>query len=258
MPSWNIHTAHVERLLATEAPRALGIRDANSFAFGNLAPDIYVGYMVSNVTRKIPYADTHLADPQFIPLPDASQFYQRYVAQSEDDVVLGSWTHLLCDYYYNRRTVEYIETIGVRLGEQTRIRKQGDFDLFGRTLDISLVPEPTLELLASCTAFPQYEIAREDALGAVDAVAAIVERNRTEHVEGTPNYSLLPPEFFQNTFAEVDAVLREALHTRAAGGDPSYLGRPEDYSNDPSKVLPAHRVRYMRQRVARGGARGSS
>ena len=258
MPSWNIHTAHVERLFATEAPDALGIRDANAFAFGNLAPDIYVGYMVPNVSHKIKYADTHLADPQFIPLPDASQFYQLYVAQSEDDVVLGAWTHLLCDYYYNRRTVEYIATIGVRLGEQTRIRKQGDFDLFGRTLDISLVPEPTPALLDSCAAFPQYEIAREDALGAVEAVAAIVERNRAEHVEGTPNYSLLPPEFFQNTFAEVDAVLREALHTRAAGNDPSYLGRPEDYNSDPSEVLPADRLRRAKRRSAKGGARGTS
>ena len=258
MPSWNIHTAHVERLLATEAPDALGIRDANAFAFGNLAPDIYVGYMVPNVSHKIPYRDTHLADPQFIPLPDASEFYRRYVAPGNDDLVLGAWTHLLCDYYYNRRTVEYIATIGVKLGEQTRIRKQGDFDLFGRTLNISLVPAATPEVLASCAAFPQYKIEREDALGTVESVASIVRRNQEEHVAGTPAYSLLPPEFFQSTFAEVDAVLREALHTRATGGDPSYLGRPEDLDSDPAKVLPAHRLRRTQGHNAKEASHGAS
>ena len=62
MPSWNIHTAHVERLLAEDAPSALGIRDVNAFLFGNLVPDIYVGYMVPDTSRTIAYQETHFAD----------------------------------------------------------------------------------------------------------------------------------------------------------------------------------------------------
>ena len=53
MPSWNIHTAHVERLLREEGADALGVSDVNAFLFGNLAPDVYVGYMVPDTTYRI-------------------------------------------------------------------------------------------------------------------------------------------------------------------------------------------------------------
>ena len=225
MPSWNIHTAHVERLLDDVSLPELGVSDANAFLFGNLAPDIYVGYMVPDITRKIEYRDTHFADPGFIPAPDASLFYRRYVQSGEaNDVTLGSWTHLLCDHYYNLRTIEFIDRIGVKPGEQTRIRKQGDFDLFGRTLEISLVPQLSESLVDQSARFPQYPIDKPDVRGAVDAAARIVERNRTDHVDGRPDYSLLTAEFFANTFAEVDEVLRKALHAYASGADASEWG----------------------------------
>ena len=55
-------------------------------------------------------------------------------------------------------------------------------------------------------------------------VYGIVERNRTDHVDGRPDYSLLTAEFFANTFAEVDEVLRKALHAYAIGSDASEWG----------------------------------
>lgn len=45
MPSWNIHIAHAERLLKGGGSVARAVRDGNAFLFGNLIPDIYVGYM---------------------------------------------------------------------------------------------------------------------------------------------------------------------------------------------------------------------
>ena len=63
MPSWNIHTAHVERLLREEGAARLGVRDVNAFLFGNFLPDIYVGYMVPvPVVRLRDYRETHFAD----------------------------------------------------------------------------------------------------------------------------------------------------------------------------------------------------
>lgn len=228
MPSWNIHTAHVERILNDAGPATLGVSDANAFLFGNLAPDIYVGYMVPDITRKIEYRDTHYADPGFIPAPDASLFYRKFVQHDDaNDVTLGAWTHLLCDHYYNLRTIEFINRIGVEPGEQTRIRKQGDFDLFGRTLQISRVPQVMTSLVDQCARFPQYPIDEADVRGAVTAAARIVERNRTDHVDGTPEYSLLTPEFFANTFSEVNEVLHEALRAHASGADASGWGAVE-------------------------------
>ena len=227
MPSWNIHTAHVERLLAEGPSCALGISSVNDFLFGNLAPDVYVGYMVPNTSRTIPYRETHLANPGFIPVPDASLFYERYLlGGSASDVVVGAWCHLLCDHYYNRRTVEYIDRIGVAAGEQTRIRKQGDFDLFGRTLRISSVPHVTDELLVHAGDFPQYAIEPTDVEASVVAAAGIVSKNQERCVEGVPEYSLLTADFFQSTFDEVHQALLEALRMRAAGEHPLHLGRP--------------------------------
>ena len=42
MPSWNIHIAQAERLLARDGACARFVRDANAFLFGNLVPDIPV------------------------------------------------------------------------------------------------------------------------------------------------------------------------------------------------------------------------
>lgn len=229
MPSWNIHTAHVERLLADELCGALGIRSTNEFMFGNIAPDVYVGYVVPNTTKKIAYKDTHFANPTFIPTPDAARFYELYVRdQPQSDLALGAWTHLICDHYYNLRTVEYIARIGVEPGTQTRIRKQADFDVYGRTFSISMVPAASDDLLKSCAQFAQYAIAEPDVHAAIAAQRAIVQKNRDEHVEGTPAYSLLTPEFFSQTFAEVDALLKQALHMYVSGGDPTHIGRPND------------------------------
>ena len=95
MPSWNVHTAHVERLFSDRSPQALGIRDANAFLFGNFVPDIYVGYMVREVTHTIDYRDTHFVDPSYVPEPRYWEFWERFGLPSADsegrvsDLVLG-------------------------------------------------------------------------------------------------------------------------------------------------------------------------
>ena len=103
MPSWNIHSAHVEALLKKRSPQELGIRDVNAFLFGNFLPDVYVGYMVKPTTRIIVYNDTHFADPNFVPEPRYWEFWRRFGLPSADadgrvsDLVLGTWCHLVAD-----------------------------------------------------------------------------------------------------------------------------------------------------------------
>ena len=69
MPSWNIHIAQAERLLARDGACARFVRDANAFLFGNLVPDIPVGYMVPGAPH-IAYRETHFTEPVPIPKPD--------------------------------------------------------------------------------------------------------------------------------------------------------------------------------------------
>ena len=219
MPSWNIHTAHVEGLLAHDDLATLGIRDANAFLFGNFVPDVYVGYMVRSCSHKIRYRITHLAEPDFIPTPHFDLFAALYVdGLDASDVTLGTWAHLVADHIYNLHTSRYIQSIGVPAGEQTRIRKQGDFDLFGRTLRISLKPQVTEGLLAQAAAFPQYGLDAADVRAAAEAACDIVDANAERQVDGTPEYSLLTADFFAETSAEVSRVIRAGLAAHAACG----------------------------------------
>lgn len=216
MPSWNIHTAHVERLLREEGAASLGVRDANAFLFGNLAPDVYVGYMVPNTTVRIDYKLTHYAIREHIPLPRYDDFWDFYIAGRDDvsDVVLGAWAHLVADHVYNAHTRAYLASIGVEPGERARIGKQGDFALFGRTLDISLAPYVDDALLAQCASFPPYSILERDARGAVESACRIVEKNRAEHLSGVPEYQLLTAEFFDVAREEANATIVEGLTSR--------------------------------------------
>ncbi len=216
MPSWNIHTAHVERLLREEGAAALGVRDENAFLLGNVVPDIYVGYMVADTTLRIDYKLTHHAIREHIPLPRYDEFWDFYVAGHDNvsDVTLGAWAHLVADHVYNAHTRAYLASIGLEAGERARIGKQGDFALFGRTLDISLVPHVDEALLAQCAAFAPYSILEHDARGAVDSARWIVERNQAEHLDETPDYQLLTAEFFDVAREEAHATIVAGLRSR--------------------------------------------
>ena len=218
MPSWNIHIADVERLLAEEGADALGIRDVDAFLMGNVAPDIYVGYMVPNATTRIDYKLTHLTMREHIPVPRCGDFWDFYCtnpvgygAMEVTDLVRGAWCHLVCDHVYNTNTRAWLEKLGVQPGEKARIGKQSDFADYGRTLQISLVPNVTDEVLAQCEAFPQYRIAPADAQSAARVAAEIVEENRSKHIYGEPSYRLLTSKFFHDAGQEAHEAMREGL-----------------------------------------------
>lgn len=218
MPSWNIHTAHVERLLREEGAEALGIRDVNAFLMGNFVPDICVGYMVEHPTCRIDYKLTHLADREHIPLPKSDLFWDYYIRGFAEvsDLVRGAWTHLVADRVYNWHTRAFLEAVGKKPGEEMRIAKQADFALFGRTLKISRVPEVNEALLKQCADFPQYSIAEPDARAAAEVARRIVEQNCAEQIEGVPEYTLLTEEFFETARAEAHAEMVAGLR-RLAG-----------------------------------------
>lgn len=117
------------------------------------------------------------------------------------DLVLGAWSHLVADSIWNTRVNEYLDAIGGVPSEQFRIRKQGDFDAFGKTLPIELVPRPTPRLVATASAFPQYAIDERQVLMSVGVAHEIV---RTNVAPAEPyRYRLLTDEFFDRTFTEV-------------------------------------------------------
>lgn len=239
MPSWNIHTGLVEHVLAPGDAASLGIRDANQFLFGNLVPDVYVGYMAPDVSHTLRYIDTHYGQPTHIPVPEVDRFWDDWIAPAigqggVDDVVLGAWAHLLADNRYNACVRAFNEEHSIPSGEKTRIAKQGDFDLFGHSLGISTTVEVTPALIQAAGRFPQYEIEAQDVERAVAADRAIVEASRRPPERTT--YELLPRELIQEVFDSIVAETRSGLASyvaqlRHAGFDPA----------DAAPRLPLHR-----------------
>ena len=289
MPSWNIHVAHAEGLLAECGPLAGAVRDRNAFLFGSLVPDIYVGYMVPCVVRPIPYRVTHFAAPEHIPKPREGEFWDAYVApmarelgvsigefaacgrcigneagslarevahvspahtptydltfdpaqsarfQQEAfepvkvgvgaatdgsgsprdlfDLVLGTWVHLLADTIWNRRVNDFLDALGEKPSKDFRIKKQGDFDQFGKSLNIDAFPVPTARLVDAAVRFPQYAI---DERSVYFTCAIAHEIVRTNSLSVPPAYRLLTEEFFTGTFAEVQSEAERLMRTRLA------------------------------------------
>lgn len=232
MPSWNIHIAQTERLLSRSGAVARAVADHNIFLFGNLVPDIYVGYMVPDLPRRIRYTETHFADPGHMPRPRAHEFWDGYVvpllesgrsagravlpsqgSRAALDLALGAWAHLLADNIWNTHSYEVLERMGEKPSDGFRIKKQADFDWFGKTLPISMVPVATDELYAAAAGFGQYAVDRQAVDGAIAVAGQIVRDN--PGVPGHPPYRLLSDAFFEHVFAEVvektDRQLAELL-----------------------------------------------
>lgn len=258
MPSWNIHIAQAQEVLARDCAITRTIRDQNAFLFGNLVPDIRVGYMVPGILDPMPYRITHFAKPEPIPKPREGEFWEscvapllgaesgssvgalaieeerervnrihypaRYegeppyeedskviaagnstdpedVASSRLDMVLGAWAHLLADNIWNSRVNEYLEAHGGRPSESFRIKKQSDFDWFGRTRPLSLVPVANPRLVEAASRFPQYSLGRDEVIATVGVAHETVRVN--EGTDEHPPYQLLSDEFFAQTFDEV-------------------------------------------------------
>lgn len=228
MPSWNIHTAHVERLFADHRPEDLGIADANTFLFGNFAPDVYVGFMVPDVSFRIDYCTTHFARISMIPVADADLFWNFYIAYRTPtspaglSLVLGAWAHLVADRYYNGNFRTFWRAHDVPGGDQQRVMKQADFDLFGHHLGISSHVEETPELLQAAYDFKPYRILREDVELSIKAADDIVQKS-AQPPAGPGHYQLLDEQWLTSVFEACNervAIWLEAWQQLLAEGKP--------------------------------------
>ena len=146
MPSWSIHLAMAKKL-----NKKLKL-DKDLFFFGNLIPDINYG---NKLTRK----DTHFnktfkcKNCPSETLPDINEFLKSYSNKLKDPLILGYYTHLLTDYYFNNYVFtkcwvqnDKNKVVGIKLKNGKIIKtdnndktlrkdyKHYDFELYGRNL----------------------------------------------------------------------------------------------------------------------------
>ncbi len=127
------------------------------------------------------------------------------------DLLLGTWSHLMADNLWNTRVNEFLDAHGGKPSEEFRIKKQGDFDLFGKALPLDLIPRATPRLIATVRAFPQYEI---DEQAILTTIGVAHETVRTNHGDENPRYRLLTSDFFEHVFAENLDAADEAVAKR--------------------------------------------
>lgn len=214
MPSWNIHTAHVEKLLDGCEPGELGVEDVNAFLFGNYVPDIYLGFMVADITFHVDYCLTHMAEPSVTPVPDADRFWDMYVCRrpmppAQRSLALGAWAHLMADRMYNGRFRAFAKGLDAPKGDELRECKQGDFDTFGRSLALSSHVRADDELIAAAGLFRPYSILPDDVRRTVKRIDEVVAANAVPEREG--RYLLLGEEWMKATFDACDIRLRTWL-----------------------------------------------
>lgn len=136
------------------------------------------------------------------------------VARSVFDMVLGTWAHLVADNLWNTRVNEFLDALGDKPSNEFRIKKQTDFDKFGRTFALSAIPRATERLFQAAERFPQYKIARRYTLESVGVCHEIVRTN--QGVADHEPYRLLTDEFFTSTFNEVVEGTEQAYAERVA------------------------------------------
>ena len=79
-----------------------------------------------------------------------------------------------------------------------------------------MVPSATDVVLSQCGSFPQYSVAEKDVRAASSVAASIVEKNRLDHVDGTPDYQLLTADFFDTARNEADQIMVRGLRELAS------------------------------------------
>lgn len=101
MPSWITHLVTANKVF-----EKLEIKDKNSFLFGNIMPDILNNYIVKKTNMHKCYEETHFAEDALIngikcKFPGYNKFLEEYEDKMTNPVILGFYSHLLADYYWN-------------------------------------------------------------------------------------------------------------------------------------------------------------
>ena len=101
MPSWIIHIAISNRII-----NKINIKNKEEYLFANVAPDILQGYIINDISEKKKYEITHFAqmverNGRTVPLPNLEEFKNKYIDSFKNEFILGYYTHLLTDYFWN-------------------------------------------------------------------------------------------------------------------------------------------------------------
>lgn len=96
MPSWITHLVTATKL-----------SNNNEYVFANLMPDILQKHIIKDISKRVNYETTHYTKIENIndidvPIPDIDRFYRLYKNELDNPIILGYYSHLLTDYFWNK------------------------------------------------------------------------------------------------------------------------------------------------------------
>ena len=107
MPTWGMHLYTAKKLKTKFSDTFKNTY--NEFYFGNLLPDIPNGFVIKNISCNISHTKTHFDQEVNIgnhkeKRSDINGFFQKYHSKFNNPLILGYYTHLLTDTYWNNKT----------------------------------------------------------------------------------------------------------------------------------------------------------
>lgn len=153
MPTWGMHLLTAKKLL-NKIPKKLETSD-NEFKIGNLLPDIPNGFVIKNISLNMAHSATHFENEITVgshkeKRTDIKGFFDKYHNKFSNPLIIGYYTHLLTDAYWNNKTYgekaildsdKKLKGINLKNGqklicEQEKIRKlkSDDFKLYAYTI----------------------------------------------------------------------------------------------------------------------------
>lgn len=103
MPNWRTHL-----VIAKKVSKLLKYSDEDleMFTTGNILPDINNGYIIKNISKHLNHNFTHYQNNE---KESWQNFYGLYYNQIKNPLILGYYTHLLTDYFFNKHFYESIK-----------------------------------------------------------------------------------------------------------------------------------------------------
>lgn len=99
MPSWGVHLAIANKIIKQKNNIS-----KNEFLFGSILPDLQDGYLVLDVSNITDHEENHYDLRNETKTYD--NFYKIYKNKFDNPIILGYYTHLIADYYFNKHFEE--------------------------------------------------------------------------------------------------------------------------------------------------------
>ena len=196
MPSWAIHLA-----TTTKINKKININNKNIFLFGNILPDVLNGYVIKNISHIVPHREAHIEKAIQVGNHreyryDLDGFYKNYHNKFSNPLILGYYTHLLTDYYWNNSTYggrgifdEDKKLIGLKMNngekyiapiEILKKIKVNDFKIFSKHIyqsNMADIPKYDEKILEYAKEVTWLDIQKQDVLESIKYLDDMVINN---------------------------------------------------------------------------------